>query len=138
MISDDSCVFCKIIAGKLPCNKIYEDEDVISFLPLELFSIGHILVIPKKHSKWLWDMDANDYSILKTKTYYLANVLRKAFDTDWVEEVVAGIGVEHAHIHLLPRKKGDGLPIVPIEPLNPLPSREEMIEIAEKIRKFLE
>jgi histidine triad (HIT) family protein len=133
----EECVFCKIISGKIPCYKIYEDSDIISFLDIQPYALGHTLVVPKKHSKWLWDMSLGDYTKLKQKSYGLARVLRKAFDTDWVEEVVAGVGVEHTHIHLLPRKKDDGLQIVPIVPLKVQPSKEEMEKIAEKIRKFL-
>ena len=82
-------------------------------------------------------MDDKDYIRLAKKVKYLANVLRKAFDTDWVEEIIAGIGVEHSHIHLLPRKRDDGLGEIPTKPLNPKLSEEEMKEIAERIRRFL-
>ena len=64
--------------------------------------------------------------------------MRKAFDTKWVEEVIAGIGVEHSHVHLLPRQDDDGLPEVPIKPLEPKPSEKEMKEIAKKIKKSIQ
>jgi len=131
------CVFCKIVNGEIPCEKIWEDEKIISFLDVNPYAIGHILIIPKKHSRWLWDMEEEDYFYLMSKTKFLAEVLRKAFNTEWVEEAVAGIGVPHTHVHLIPRKENDGLEEIPIKPLEPKPSQEQMKEIAEKIKSFL-
>jgi histidine triad (HIT) family protein len=125
------------VKGEIPGYKIYEDSKCLAFLDIEPFSKGHLLVIPKKHSNWLWDMDSKDYSHLMEKSFYLANVLRKAFKTEWVEEVVTGIDVQHTHIHLLPRKKNDGLGILPTEPLKEKLTKEEMIEIANEIKKNL-
>lgn len=130
----DACIFCKIIRGEIKSDKVYEDENILAFLDIRPYSRGHVLVIPKKHSKWLWDMPIEDYSELSEIVHYLANVLRKVFDTDWVEEVVAGAGVHHTHIHLLPRKRDDGLGEVPIKPLSPGLSDKEMNEIAERIK----
>ena len=80
----------------------------VTFLDINPYSKGHLLVIPKKHSDWLWDMQKEEYVNLMNKVYDISKVLRKSFDTDWIEEVVAGIGVQHTHIHLLPRKRDDG------------------------------
>lgn len=134
MAQKEDCVFCKIARGEIPCAKIYEDKEHLAFLDINPFAKGHLLIIPKNHSKWLWDMKINEYIKLKERVHFLANVLRKAFDTDWVEEVIAGIGVQHTHIHLLPRQTDDGLGEVPIRPLRPRPPEKEMEEIAEKIR----
>lgn len=133
----DDCIFCKIVRGEIDHYKVFEDENVIAFLDIRPFTKGHLLVVPKKHSKWIWDMELEDYNLLLEKVHNLANVLRKAFDTDWVEEVIAGIGVEHTHVHLLPRRRDDGLGEVPTKPLSPKLSEEEMEEITEKIKKFI-
>ena len=69
--------------------------------------------------------------------YNISKVLRKSFDTDWIEEVVAGIGVQHTHIHLLPRKRDDGLGEIPTKPLNPKLSVKEMEDICNKIKSLL-
>src|SRR3989344_5626162 len=137
MEKNKECVFCKIARGEIPSTKIYEDKEIIAILDINPYALGHILVIPKKHSKWVWDMSLGDYTKLKQKVYGLANVLRKTFGTEWIEEVIAGIGVQHTHIHLLPRKKEDGLGEVPIKPLNQKPSEKEMKDILEKIKKNL-
>lgn len=135
MVND--CIFCKIVRKEIPCYNIYEDEKVLAFLDINPYVRGHLLIIPKKHSKWLWDMSIEEYSYLNEKAHYLANVLRKAFDTEWVEEIVAGIGVQHTHIHLLPRKKDDGLGEIPTKPLSNKLSEQEMKRIVEMIREFI-
>lgn len=132
---NNDCVFCKIVKGDVPCYKIWEDDNFLAMLDINPYAIGHVLIIPKKHSKWVWDMNLDDYKKLMEKVYYLANVLRKTFDTEWIEEVIAGVGVNHTHIHLLPRKKDDDLGEVPIKPLIPKPLEEEMKNLAEKIKE---
>ena len=135
---NEECIFCKIIKGEIPCYKIWEDTDFMAFLDINPYAIGHVLIIPKKHFRWIWDMHLDDYKKLMEKVHYLANVLRKTFDTEWVEEVIAGVGVNHTHIHLLPRKKDDGLGEVPIKPLIPKPLEEEMSKTVKKIKGFLD
>lgn len=131
----ENCVFCKIARKEILADIIYEDGEIIAFLDINPYVRGHILVVPKKHSRWIWDMEDKDYLYLLEKTKYLAKVLRKAFNLDWVEEVIAGMGVHHTHIHLLPRKEGDGLGEIPKSPMIPKPSEKEMKELAERIIK---
>lgn len=137
IVKKDDCVFCKIIAGEISCYKIYETKSTLAFLDINPYCIGHMLVIPKNHTRWLWDMNSGDYKNLMNEVFYLASVLRKAFNTDWVEEVVAGIGVPHTHIHLMPRKKNDGLEIVPTKPITPAPTENDLIKISEQIKGCL-
>lgn len=133
----EDCVFCKIASGEIPCYKIYETGEVVAFLDINPYAKGHVLVIPKNHSDWVWDMNLKEYDVLTKEVFYLACVLKKAFQTDWVEQVIAGIGVQHSHIHLMPRKKDDGLEIVPTKPILPEPTEKEMKEICEKIKSCL-
>ena len=132
-----TCIFCKILKGEIPCYKVYEDHNCFAFLDINPFVKGHVLVIPKNHYKWLWDLPDEDYIPLMKNVKLIANKLKLAFNIDWVEEVVAGIGVDHAHVHLLPRRPDDGLPEVPSKPLEPKLSKEEMEEIKEKIKNSL-
>jgi histidine triad (HIT) family protein len=129
------CVFCRIAKGEIPSMKIWENENFLAFLDIRPYAKGHLLVVPKSHSDWVWDMNDKEYIEFMKRVKYLANVLRKAFDTEWVEEIIAGVGISHSHIHLLPRKKNDGLGEVPTKPLTIKPSEREMEEIAEKIIK---
>ena len=56
--SMQECIFCQIVAGKLPSYKVYEDEEFLAFLDIFPKSTGHTLVIPKKHVEWVWDLPA--------------------------------------------------------------------------------
>ena len=95
------------------------------------------MIIPKEHSRWLWDLKEEDYVYLIKKTKTIAQALRKSFKTDWVQEIVAGMGIEHTHIHLIPRKEKDNLGEIPTKIINPIPSEKELKKIAETIKSFL-
>ncbi len=131
------CVFCKIIKGEIPCYKIYEDKKVLAFLDINPFSRGHTLLVPKKHSKWVWDLEEKDYLYLMKKVKEIAKAMQKEFKTDWIVEGIAGIEVPHAHIHIIPRKIDDGLGTFPQKVLEPKPPAEEMAEIAKRLREKL-
>ena len=133
----DNCIFCRIIKKEIPAHIVYEDDDIIVFLDKAQYVWGHIMVVPKKHSRWLWDMDLKDYQNISERVYYLANVLRKAFKTEWVQQIVAGMGVPHTHIHLLQRQKDDGIGEISTTPISPQPTEEERKQIVELIKKHL-
>lgn len=100
------CVFCKIVAGKTPSYKIYEDNDFLAFLDIRPLNPGHTLIIPKKHYRWVWDVpNIGKYYEVVGK---IANATRRAFDTDWVVSFVSGDEIPHAHVWLVPRFEGDG------------------------------
>ena len=50
----EDCIFCKIVKGEVPSYKIYENADVFAFLDINPYAKGHVLVIPKRHSRWVW------------------------------------------------------------------------------------
>ena len=52
-----NCIFCKIINKEIPCTKIYEDENFLAFLDINPLSPGHTQIIPKKHYRWVWDIE---------------------------------------------------------------------------------
>jgi len=100
------CIFCKIVANELPCYKLYEDDDFLSFLDIRPLNAGHALVIPKKHYRWVWDVpDIGAYFDVVGR---IANAQRKALGTEWVVAAVFGEEVAHAHVWLVPRREGDG------------------------------
>lgn len=130
----EDCIFCKIVKGIKEDEKIYEDKEFVAFLDINPCARGHLMLVPKEHYRWVWDIPNDVYTQYLLKIKELAKVLMKAFNTDCVQEAIAGMDVDHAHIHLLPRLKNDGLGGLPVNPLDPKPSEEEMKEIAEKIR----
>jgi len=127
------CVFCKIAKGEIPCHKVYEDKDFLAFLDINPLNPGHTLVIPKKHYRWVWDIeDIGEYFETIKK---IAKALQKSMNTEWIVCDVAGVGVSHAHTHLVPRFDDDGheefLNLKNIKKI----SKEEMENIAKKIRE---
>ncbi len=130
----EDCIFCKIAKGEIPSYKIYENDDVLAFLDINPDVVGHTLVIPKKHVKWVWDLEDSDYTDLMLKVKIVANAIRKKFDTDWVTEDIVGVDVPHAHIHIMPRKIGDGLHGFPKQVLPKNLTKEEFEKIAEEIK----
>jgi len=128
------CIFCKIIQKELPSYPVFENKSAIAILDINPFVKGHTLIIPKGHSRWVWDSEEEEYLELMKSVRQVAKQLKKTFQTDWVQVVIAGKGVPHTHIHLLPRTDNDGYPEIPIKPISQL-SKEEMKEIQEKITK---
>jgi histidine triad (HIT) family protein len=127
------CIFCRIVKGELPSYKVYEDEKFLGFLDISPISAGHTLLIPKKHIEWV-----NDYepfcSYWETARK-LSRTIQKALNPTVVSYMVYGLGVPHAHIHLIPKYRNDNQIAGPNpEKLTKFTS-EKMAEIAAKIRQ---
>ncbi|HFI0253258.1 TPA: HIT family protein [Streptococcus suis] len=111
------CIFCKIVAGKIPASKVYEDDQVLAFLDITQVTKGHTLVIPKTHYRNVLDMDAEVAGKVFTVIPALARHLKEKLGASGLNivnnnEEAAGQTVFHTHIHLLPRfDKSDGLDI---------------------------
>ena len=100
------CIFCKIVAEKIPSTKVYEDTDFLAFLDIRPQSPGHTQVIPKKHYRYVWDMpNAGAFFAVAQK---IAKAQQKAFDTDWILAKIIGDEVHHAHIWIFPNDKVAG------------------------------
>lgn len=98
----EDSIFTKIIKGEIPCHKIYEDENTIAFLDVHPQTEGHTLVVPKRQIEDIWDMDADDYEVLWSVVYKLGPHIRDVIGSKRVGVVVAGFGVPHVHVHLIP------------------------------------
>ena len=106
------CVFCKIVSGEIPSMKVYEDDLTLAFMDIAQDVDGHIVVIPKKHSKNVLDCDEDSlFAVAKTvKTisthltdrcgYEGVNLLNASDES-------AGQSVPHFHIHIIPRNQND-------------------------------
>lgn len=108
-MSDQNCIFCKIIAGEIPSYKIYEDSNFLAFLDIHPVKDGHTLLIPKKHVEWMHQADDGLISGVYIKTKELMQNLIKKLPCDYVQISVVGKDVPHFHIHLIPRHYDDGL-----------------------------
>jgi histidine triad (HIT) family protein len=136
-MEDPNCIFCKIVKGEIPCYKIYEDEDVLVFLDAFPFLKGQSLVIPKKHiAPWLFDTDDETYCKLMKTAKKVCQATQKGLGPFKTGLMVEGLEMDHVHIKIFPLTK-DGYKDYP-KILDPLPSKEEMTEIAEKVKEALE
>lgn len=110
----DDCLFCKIVAGDIPAAKVYEDEHVLAFMDISQVTTGHTLIIPKVHTKDIYDTPEDVASELFKRVPKIASAIKKAFNPAGINllnnnEAPAGQSVFHLHIHLIPRyKDGDG------------------------------
>ncbi|GIW67039.1 MAG: histidine triad protein [Candidatus Parcubacteria bacterium] len=108
------CVFCKIIKRKEPARIIYEDKDVICFLPKTIHVYGHTLIVPKKHYENLYDIPEKDLIKLIKTTKKLTLIYKKKIKATGVNLLHASgkdaqQSVFHFHFHLFPRFKNDNL-----------------------------
>lgn len=114
MHQDPDCIFCKIIKKELPCAKVYEDDSTFAFMDIVPVNKGHVIVIPKRHSETLLHMDQRDTMNCFKTVQIIADAAKKASNADGINIIMnnfkaAGQIVLHAHIHVIPRFKDDGL-----------------------------
>ena len=112
---DENCIFCKIVAGKIPCTRVYEDDRVIAFLDINPIAAGHTLVVLKNHYPTLLDVPAGEGEALLNALRLVAGAVLKATKASGFNCVqnnfsCAGQMVFHSHWHIIPRFDNDGLP----------------------------
>ena len=108
------CIFCKIAAGEVPSRKVFEDEHTLAFLDIAGDVDGHILVIPKKHVKNILDCDGGTLervmgTVKKVSDHLVENCGYDGVNLLNASDESAGQSVLHFHIHIIPRKAGDGI-----------------------------
>jgi len=114
MVNNEDCIFCKIVKGEIPSTKTYEDDNFIAILDIHPKAQGHTIIISKKHFNTLLDMPSSlGGELLEAiKTIGLGlikDAKGEAFNVIVNNGETAGQAVMHTHIHVIPRKKGDGL-----------------------------
>lgn len=135
----EDCIFCKIVNGKIPAAKVYENSNVISFLDIMPANKGHCLVVPKKHYENMLDISDEDLKNLILAAKKITKALSLSIGNGSYNIIMnngkeAGQLVDHAHIHIIPRFKGDRLRI---KWSHKKYIDEEMKNIQEKIKKFV-
>lgn len=127
----DDCIFCQIVAGKIPCYKVYEDNDFLGFLDIKPLNPGNSLLIPKHHYRWVYDVpNFGDYFDIAKKIALVTIPIVKA---ETVSFVTLGFEVPHAHIRIIPRFENDahrhGIDTEAIV----TQTKEDLIDISSKI-----
>ena len=108
------CIFCKIIAGHIPAMKVYEDADSIAFLDVGPLADGHTLLVPRQHFATIAEIPPAVLGACAAQLPRLAAAILQATAAEGVNILqnngsAAGQVVQHVHIHLIPRRVGDGL-----------------------------
>ncbi len=111
-MNEENCIFCRIVRKEIPSRIIFENENIIAFLDVNPISEGHSLVIPKKHYATLENVPDSEVSNLFQITKKLADKIFNKLDADGYHILqnnynAAYQEVDHVHIHIIPRKKGD-------------------------------
>jgi histidine triad (HIT) family protein len=132
----EDCIFCKIVAGELPAERVGEDEHTIAFMDINPWARGHALVIPRAHARNLYDVDPEELSHVAVAAQRLALRMRDSLGCDGVNllnscEAAAWQTVFHLHMHVIPRWTDDPLRL-PGAPQQVEPA--ELAEVAAEIR----
>jgi len=114
MPTDDTCIFCKIVAGEIPCFKLHEDDDTIAFMDINPAHQGHALAVVKGHWPTILDIPGDKLAAVAQTAKRVAEALQASLSPDGINIVQAnGKGAEqsvpHLHFHVLPRVVGDDL-----------------------------
>ena len=133
------CVFCKIVAGEIPCSKVYEDEHTIAFMDIAPLATYHTLLIPKKHFEFVSDCPSEISEAIGKAMPIVAKAVMKASGADGYNILnnngsAAGQVVPHIHFHVIPRFENDK--IFTQWPALDLPI-EQVIKAAEDIKKHI-
>lgn len=133
------CIFCKIVKGEIPCTKIYEDQLILAFLDIMPANKGHCLVMPKNHYETFTEIPPNELSDLFVAAQKVSKAISSALGNKGYNILVnndktAGQLIPHAHIHIIPRFRGDR---IRLSWGHKKYKGKEIEKIKEKIVKFL-
>ena len=124
-------IFTRIINGEIPCYKIAEDENYFAFLDINPLKAGHTLVVPRKETDYLFDLEDDQLAGLILFSKKVAEAIKSAIPCNRIGVAVLGLEVPHSHIHLVPMDSMDDVnfknPKLRFSP-------EEFEDIAAKIR----
>jgi histidine triad (HIT) family protein len=132
----EDCLFCKIVAGDLPSERVQEDEHTVAFMDINPWTRGHALVIPRNHSPNLYEVGEDDLRHTSSAAKRLALRMRERLRCDGVNllnasEPAAWQTVFHFHMHVIPRYEDDPLQL-PVQPHQAEPA--ELAEVAAELR----
>jgi diadenosine tetraphosphate (Ap4A) HIT family hydrolase len=136
----EPCVFCRILAGQLPSSPVLDGDLVVAFLDIHPWNQGHTLVLPRRHVESFTDLTAMEVEQLALCGQRIAKALKQGFDGceavtfSLADGAAAGQDVPHTHLHVVPRRTGDGLGW---RAAGQLQDRETLNAIASRLRTAL-
>ncbi len=110
---DPSCIFCKIVLGKIPARIITQNERAVAFLDAFPLAVGHTLVVPKAHFQKIQEMATPDTLALFNLTHEITEKVESAAGAKASTIAIhngreAGQEIPHVHVHIIPRSPSDG------------------------------
>ena len=113
----DDCVFCRLIAGKLPAVRVHEDELTLAFMDIGQLNPGHTLVAIKRHAPTLLDLSPEEAGAAMQTARRIALAVEQSFHPSGITLLQANGKEEaqtvfHFHIHVLPRHRNDGIGLI--------------------------
>ncbi|SHI70978.1 histidine triad nucleotide-binding protein [Lutispora thermophila] len=103
----ENCIFCKIVKGEIPCNKVYEDDKVIAFNDINPEAPVHVLVVPKTHIKSIMDLSGDEHQLISHVFKVISEIAKDLKLSEKGFRIVNNIGedggqtVPHIHFHIL-------------------------------------
>ena len=127
------CIFCKIVKGEIPCHKNYEDDNFLAFLDISPVALGHTLLIPKNHYRWVYEIpEFGEFWQVAQKI--ALNIKNSPINPEYISFLTMGNEVAHAHIHIIPRFENDSIqPILHTIP-HLKPTEQEFQKIIKNIK----
>lgn len=111
IMEKDSCRFCGLANKLIPCNIVFEDENISCFLDIDPINKGHVLIVPKRHYVELVDVDGDTCNSISVASKIIYEAINEIYKPDGISIMQNGgifNDVGHYHIHVFPRYKGDG------------------------------
>jgi histidine triad (HIT) family protein len=136
MADHEDCIFCKVLSGEIPSERIYEDDHAIAVMDINPWTRGHAVVFPRKHAENLFEIEDGELEHVAVAAKRVATKMRDTLDCDGINLLqsngrAAWQTIFHLHIHVIPRYDGDPLQL----PVRPEPATpEELAEVAKEIR----
>lgn len=137
------CVFCGILAGRLPASVVFRDDVCCAFLDIQPVNAGHVLVVPRTHAACLAELDAEIGAHVFKVGQRVAAALRESglrcegVNLFLADGEVAGQEIFHVHLHVIPRYAGDGFGLRFGPSYGTMPAREQLDAVAARIRRAL-
>lgn len=134
-MSDDGCLFCRIVSGEAQATIVYEDNDSLAFLDIRPLFLGHVLVVPRTHYETLSDLPADKVETLFQTVRRVSQAVERGMDAEGSFVAMnnrISQSVPHLHVHVVPRRKKDGLKGF-FWPRTKYKSETEMIEVRDRI-----
>jgi histidine triad (HIT) family protein len=135
-MAHEDCIFCKVLAGEIPSEGVYEDEHAVAVMDINPWTRGHAVVFPRQHAADVFEIDDAELGHVAVAAKRLAAKMRDTLGCDGVNLLqsngaAAWQTIFHLHVHVIPRYEDDPLEL----PTRPRPAKpEELAEVAQVIR----